>query len=235
MATILPDLNDIQAFDYSVNLLQAILWQYNGALNLQGLLNAKAAWYETNQTEFWSDWYTNVFNLETADQFGLVVWSIILGLPLYVNSPPPADKPTWGFGGGSPSNDDVGFNLGNFTPTNGSSYLLPLATQRIALQLRAYQLFSSGTVPEINRTMQFIFRNLGTVWLEDYRNMTQAYIFNFPVTWDLAYIFNNFDILPRPAGVYSTYIDNSTKYFGFNSFNGNFNSGYNFQPHPGDM
>ena len=89
---------DIQQFDFTVNLLQALLWQYNGALNLQGLLEAKQNWYNVNQTAFWQNWYYNVFNLETADQFGLVVWSIILGFPVYVNNPA-QDVPIFGFDG----------------------------------------------------------------------------------------------------------------------------------------
>lgn len=219
-----PASNDqIQLFDFSVDLLRALLWQYNEAANLQGLLEAKSAWYTANQQQFWADWYNNVFNLETANQFGLHVWSIILGLPLYVNVPPYPDKPTWGF-----ASDDVNFDNGNFTDSNGSSYLLPLSTQRRALQLRYTQLISSGTVPEINRALKWIFGDVGASYLIDYHNMTQAYVFEFPVTYDLIYLFNNFDILPRPAGVRSGYIDATLVYFGFNSFNNNFDNGNGF-------
>ena len=55
--------------------------------------------------------------------------------------------------------------------------------------------------------------------------MTQMYVFNFPVTWDLAYLFNNYDILPRPAGVSSSVLDATLVYFGFNDFNDNFDNG----------
>src|ERR1700733_14966336 len=74
---------DIQQFDFSVNLLQAILWQYNDAINLQALLEAKDSWYFNNQTQFWNHWFNNVFNLATANDFGLAVWSIILGQPTF--------------------------------------------------------------------------------------------------------------------------------------------------------
>lgn len=214
--------DQIQLFDFSVDLLQALLWQYNEATNLQSLLEAKSDWYVTNQTDFWTNWYADVFNVETATQFGLAVWSIILGLPLYVNNPPYAGKPTWGFGD---ANGDVNFDNGNFTDSDGSSHLLPLETQRIAIQLRYYQLTSSGTLPEINRAMKWIFGGLGKVYLIDYHNMTQAFIFDFAITADLIYLFNNYDILPRPAGVGSNYIDNTLVHFGFNSFNDNFDLG----------
>ena len=78
----------IESYDFSVNLMRALLWQYNDAENLQSVLQQKQDWYTINQTEFWQDWYDNVFNLLTANQFGLNVWAIILGLPLNVTLAP---------------------------------------------------------------------------------------------------------------------------------------------------
>ena len=72
------------------------------------------------------------------------------------------------------------------------------------LQLRAFQINSSGTVPEINRFLKFVFAPWGTGYLQDNGNMTQEFIFNFPITWDLQFVFE-LDLLPRPAGVSSTY------------------------------
>jgi hypothetical protein len=211
----------IQSFDFSVNLLQAILWEYNNSTNLVGLLSLKAAWYDTNQTEFWQDWSTNVFNLETADQFGLIVWSIILGFPVYINSGAPSG-PFFGFNGSG----NVNFDNGILAAPNGSSTTYSLETQRVALRLRAYQIASSGTVPEINRALADIFSSYGTAYLIDYHDMTQSYYFNFKVPADMAQLFNNTDILPRPAGVGSTWIDSSQTYFGFNGSGGvNFDNG----------
>lgn len=217
--------SQIQELDFSVDLLKALLWQYNKAQSLQTLLEQKSQWYELNQTEFWQNWIRDVFDLRTANQFGLVVWGIILGLKLYVNTAPTPEKPTFGF-------DNIlytNFDNGNFSNTHGATYMLPVGTQRIALQLRYAQLTSSGTVPEINRILRYIFRDYGNAFLLDYHNMSQRYIFNFPVTADLRYLFDNYDILPRPAGVKSSYGDATLDYFGFapddlNFDNGNFGS-----------
>ena len=209
---------DIQAFDFSVNLLRASLWQYNDATNLQGLLNAKNTWYLENQTQFWNNWYNDVFNLQTANDFGIKVWGEILGLKLYVN-PTTATGDVFGFDGSD------GFNFDNGILTDYSSYELPLEIKRIALQLRYFQLVSSGTVPETNRMLKYVFRNYGNAFLYDYGAMKQLYIFNFPVIFDLQYLFNNYDILPRPAGVKSNWYDNTIGYFGFGSTNVNFNNG----------
>jgi hypothetical protein len=211
----------IQSFDYNVDLLKAILWQYNDAANLQGILNAKASWYDTNQTEFWENWYDNVFNLATANEFGLAVWSIILGFPLFFNTAPIVSGSIFGF------DEQTGFNFdnSNFGDNNGNTYELPIGTKRIALQLRYFQLTSSGTVPEINRMLKYVFSGLGAAWIEDYHDMTQGYIFDFPLTADLRYLFDNYDILPRPAGVSSAYFDATVPHWGFATGDLNFDNG----------
>jgi hypothetical protein len=212
---------DIQRFDFAVDLLKALLWQYDAAANLQGLLGAKADWYDANQTEFWQDWITHVFDLRTADEFGLAVWSVILGLPLFFNTAPVVTGPIFGF------DEQTGFNFdnSNFGDNNGNTYELPLGTKRIALQLRYFQLTSSGTVPETNRMLKYVFGGLGRAWLEDYHNMTQGYVFDFPLTFDLRYLFNNYDVLPRPAGVSSAYFDATVPHWGFAAGDLNFDNG----------
>lgn len=215
--------SQIQELDFSVDLLKALLWQYNEATTLQSLLEKKSLWYELNQTEFWENWIRDVFDLRTANQFGLVVWGILLNLRLYVNTAPQPMGTFFGF-----DNIDFGnFDNSNFGNTNGSTYMLPIAMQRIALQLRYAQLTSSGTVPETNRILKYIFKDYGSVFLRDYGNMTQQYVFLFPIEADLKYLLDNYDILPRPAGVKSGYVDGTLDYFGFDNVPGhlNFNNG----------
>ena len=213
--------SDTQEFDFYINIMKALLWQYNDAPALQSIVTNKQKWLICNHTKFWNDWINNVFNLTTADDFGLSVWSIILDLPLYVNEgATPAGVLSFGF-----SANNGNFNNSNFGNLNGQTVNLPTATKRIALQLRYFQLVSSGTVPEINRFLKFLFGNMGTSFLVDNHNMTQQYIFFFPLTWDLQYLFNNFDILPRPAGVKSTYRDGTQNTFGFSAARLNFGNG----------
>jgi len=72
----------IEDFDFSVDILSALLWRNNQSANLQSILQQKQDWYAANHEQFWTDWCTNVFNLETANEFGLSVWAQILGIPL---------------------------------------------------------------------------------------------------------------------------------------------------------
>lgn len=210
----------IQPFDTSINLLQALLWQYNEATNLQTLLQEKQDWYNLNQTEFWDNWYHDVFDLRTANYFGLSVWSIILGQPIVFPNVGNPSKPTWGFG-----SFHKNFERGNFVSTGGFTYVLTEETARILLQIRYFQLTSAGTVPEINRMLKYVFQDYGAAWLLDGHDMTQTYIFTFPLSSDLKFLFNNYDVLPRPAGVGSTYREELIESWGFGPYHENFNHG----------
>lgn len=88
----------VQAFDYSIDLLQAILWQYNDAVKLQSLLEQKQTWYDEQYSEFWEAWYRDVFDLRTANDFGLSVWAILLNIPLTITSGQEPSSNIWGFG-----------------------------------------------------------------------------------------------------------------------------------------
>lgn len=192
--------NTIQQFDFTVNVLEPLIWQYQNSPNIKSLLQSKQNWYDTNQAGYWNDWYTDVFDMQTANIFGLSVWAIILGQPIVFNNVNDPSQIPWGFG-----TNNENFTNGNFAGGGGSTYALPISAARILLQLRAFQLISSGTVPETNRMLAYVFADYGPAWLLDNGDMTQTYVFNFTLTSDLVYIFNNIDILPRPAGVLSTY------------------------------
>lgn len=211
----------IQQFDFDVDILQTILWQYNEATRLQSLLQQKQDWYNNNQTAFWDDWYRDVFDLRTANLFGLQVWAIILGQPIVFSNVSNPDKPTWGFG-----DYHRNFNRGNFMSTDGFTYRLSVETARVLLQLRYFQLTSSGTVPEINRILKSVFEeNYGFAYLRDNLDMTQTYIFNFALPSDMRFLFNNYDVLPRPAGVGSNYEVIVVETWGFGPDHENFDNG----------
>lgn len=217
----------IQNFDYSVNLLQAILWQYDQSKNLLSLLNQKQEWYDENQTQFWVDWYNNVFNLQTANRFGLSLWSYILNVPLYVSqAPEPDNKPLWGFNqitGAFPSllNTYLNFGNSNFS-TRGKEIMLTLEEQRFLLRLRYFQLTTSGSITDINVFLNYLTSTSdigysGYIAVLDGLNMSMRYVFSatdFPE--ELLQTIIDLDIFPRPAGVGLSYYTNYGNQFGFN-------------------
>lgn len=211
----------IQAFDFSVDLLIALLWQYNSAEKLQALLESKQEWYDENQEAFWTNWLTDVFDLRTANEFGLSVWAIILEIPLSVILPPSnPDKPTWGFG-----QYRKNFGNGNFSSSSSTDVSLTMAQKRLVLQLRYFQLVSRGTVPEINTFLKELFKDQGLVYVLDGLNMNADYVFTFAPNSQLNFVLNQFDLLPRPAAVGVEVVVTSENSFGFGEFRLNFNNG----------
>jgi hypothetical protein len=213
-------MSKIQIFDPSVDLLNALLWQYNSAPNLEGLIQQKQDWYNANQTAFWNDWVRDVFDLRTANDFGLAVWSIILNIPLAITSSgDDDDKPIWGF--------DIyreNFNNGNFATTPNTS--LTTEQKRLVLRLRYFQLVTNGTVPEINRFFAYLFEPLGLAYLVDGYAMNGRYVFGFPLTSDLELVITEYDLLPRPAGVKVDFvIIGEADGWGFGRYHENFNNG----------
>lgn len=215
----------IQAFDFSVNLVQALLWKHNQAVALEGLVVNKQEWYEENQTAFWSDWFRDVFDLRTANAFGMQVWARILGvrltLPLGPSNP---DKPTWGFGVHYKN-----FGHGNFGRIGAGTASLTLEEQRIILRLRYFQLVSRATVPDINRALKAVFGHLGNVYVLDPLNMGAlsyvTFVFDFQPGSRLLNLLVDFDILPRPSGVGARLVVATRDVFGFGPYNKNFGNG----------
>ena len=214
---------NIQLFVYSVDLLQSLLWQYNQATNLQSLIAQKQEWYTTNQSNFWSDWYDDVFNLVTADLFGLAVWSIILDVPLfvYLGEDDHLSTTLFGFNEVPTINTYQNFTFGNFTNRN-QVLVLSEEEQRLVLRLRYYQLTSRGAIPEINAFLNSLFTTSvapyhGAAWALDGLDMTMVYIFDFAIPHIMLKILIDLDLLPRPATVGLRYIILTGTIFGFGS------------------
>jgi hypothetical protein len=196
----------IETFNYNTDVLTALLWQYNEATNLEALLRFKNKWLELYNQNFWTAWYPDIFDLRTANLFGLNVWSIILDLPLYVPLSPPVVSDYWGFNEIPPINTYVNFTNGNFAPGE----LPPLLTeeeQRIALKLRYYQCVTRGAVPEVNKFLDFVFGPLGGCWMVDNLDMTITYTFGFHVSTALLKVIQANFLLPKPAGVAISYVN----------------------------
>ncbi|BBW41278.1 DUF2612 domain-containing protein [Citrobacter portucalensis] len=97
---------NIQRFDFSLDLMKVLKWEYDQSPNLSNIFNLKQKWYDDNHQDFWTSWERDVFNLFTANDFGLNVWAIILNLPLYTESKAsPTNYPAFGFA-------DFGLNFG---------------------------------------------------------------------------------------------------------------------------
>lgn len=211
-------MTNIQTFDNNLNIMKVVPWQYDQAPNLIGLLKRKAEWYKENYSEFWDSWERDVFNLSTANDFGLNVWSIILDLPLYTRDDArPLDHPAFGF-----SPFGVNFDQANsqFAISSNAFKNLSIEQRRQLLQLRWYNITSDGSMACINQALYNIFGS--TVYCLDGGDMTITYIFTQPLPEIMMSLFKQYDILPRPSGVLAEILVQPRKAFGFAPYGLNF-------------
>jgi hypothetical protein len=214
-------MSTIQEFDFSTNLLKALLWEHNKAEVLESLIRQKQTWVDTNQRDFWSAWFRDVFNVDTANDFGLSIWGRILGVALSSTIESSRDKEAFGFG-----TNHKNFNNGNFARGQTGEQSLTTEQRRLVIKLRYFQLTSRGAVPEINEFLYALFGDQGTVYVIDSLDMTYAtYFFNFEPDSQLRFILEKFDLLPRPAGVGVRYIVQVKPSFGFGVEHLNFENG----------
>lgn len=68
-------------YDPSIDFRKHVFWQYNNAPAINSLVNSKQNWYNTNHVEFWQSWVANVMDITTANDYGLSIWGILLGIP----------------------------------------------------------------------------------------------------------------------------------------------------------
>lgn len=216
-------MSTIQQFDYSVDLMEALLWQHNNAVRLNALSRAKNAWYQENSGDFWEAWVRDVFDLRTANMFGLRVWSIILDLPLNFALPLNTSK-SFGFG---PNN--ANFNHKGFALSSNNSATVDIEDARLLLRLRYLQLICYPSITEINRILATVFADRGGAYAEDSLDMQYVvFVFAFTPGSSLAKLLYQYDVLPRPAGVGVRITIEGAKKFGFGINNANFNNaGFN--------
>lgn len=210
----------IQEFDFNVDLMKCLLWQHDDADALKKLIEKKQAWYATNQKDFWENWVRDVFDLDTANQFGLSIWARILGIALQVRVEGDPLRPAWGFG-----THHLNFNNGNFGRKAAGDVGLTVEQQRLVLKLRYFQLVSRGAIPEINEWLAALFGDQGVVYAQDLNDMTMRYFFTFTPDSQLSFILEKYDLLPRPAGVEMRVQVQLEPHFGFGIHHLNFNNG----------
>lgn len=211
--------DSIQSFSFHSDLLRALLWQYEEAENLKALARYKSDWFERATVSFWQNWYNDVFNIDTATNFGLGIWARILDVPLGVDIPP-HDKTKIGTGFG---NKKANFRA-NFRRNSDYTLSLTQEQKRLIIRMRYFNLTQSPTVSNINEFLERFFGNKDSrVFVLDPLDMTYLYyVFNFNPDERLRVLLENFDLMPRPSGVGVKYRIVTKKAFGHGENRKNF-------------
>jgi hypothetical protein len=205
--------------EFHVNLMRTVLWQYENAPKLKALVQSEQDWANKNVTEFWKNWFRDVFNLKTANDFGLNVWSRILNVPLTINRPKRVSG-VFGF-----STNHKNFGNGNFGRARSQDISVTTEQARKILLLRWFQLTSRPTIANINEALEIVF-GTGIAYVQDNLNMSnQLFMFTERPDYQTIDMLKNTDLLPRPSTVGSTYAVQPRKGFGFGIHHFNFKNG----------
>lgn len=205
-----------EQFDFTVDVTKTLIWQYNDATKLQAIIENKQAWLNANLRDFWANWYRDVFDLRTANDFGLQVWAAIFGMKFTLKE----DVPTliFGFSGSGGQN----FNHGVFYPVQ--TEVLTTEQKRLILRLRYRQLTSNATIDEVQRALSNILP--GAIAVD---NLDMSLLLTYPTMPDALtlYILDNYDVIPRPNSVQINRRFGYSQWLGFaGSGSGNFNNSY---------
>lgn len=156
--------------------------------------------------------YDYVWNVETAQGFGLDIWGRIVGIgrELTISAPN-----YFGFNEALP--DSYPFAEQPFFAEQPatSTYLMADDGYRKLILVKALVNISATTAAAINQLLQNLFSDRGRCYVNDLGGMAMRYTFEFLLS-DVEYaIVTQSGALPRPAGVQSTMIAVELPTFGF--------------------
>jgi len=184
------------------NYEQTIVSQYDQSPTLNMLAEAFNQWLDPEQNI--DNFFTYVWNIDTAVGYGLDVWGRILGVGRIVAV---ASGKYWGYAEAtSISADPYGqspFYSGEKLTDN---VILDDAGYRTLLLAKAAANICDGSIPAINNILLMLWAGRGNVYVVDNEDMTMQYKFEFAMTPLDISIAQASGILPKPAGVSATVV-----------------------------
>lgn len=194
------------------NVKQTIISQYANSPTLVRLIKDMNQWIEP-ATDF-DNFYNFVWNVDTAQGFGLDIWGRIVNISRTLQIP---QAPNWfGFEEGLPTS--FPFNQEPFypsTPPATQSYILSDDAYRQLILVKALANISATTAPAINRLLQELFADSGRAYVIDLGGMQMRYVFEFLLTPVQFAIITNSGALPHGAGVTISILQTPVPCFGF--------------------
>lgn len=182
-----------------INRTRTILSQYDNSPTIRAII--ESIMENIDPTKNIEDFYKLVFDLDTAQGFGLDVWGRIVGVGRVLNVED--TDAHWGFSQALAAS----FGDGTFKPVEAvtSSYALSDDAYRNLIYVKALANISTCDADSLNRLLSLLF-DRGNAYINDYGDMSIRYVFEFDATaYERAIILSG--VLPRPAGVSTSAIN----------------------------
>ena len=193
-------IGDIAPFDW----LQTVISQYaNSPILLQLLQSFNDC---IDQTQNFDNFFDLIWNVDTAQGYGLDVWGRIVGV---VRTLEIATVEYLGFSAATPGVDV--FGPGGTSPFYSqepitNNYVLSDDAFRTLIFAKALANICNGSIPAINQLLLSLFPGQGDCYVTDGEDMTMTYTFKFALSPVQEAIIFQSGVLPKPVGVAATVV-----------------------------
>ncbi len=195
-----------------IDVERTIISQYGNSATITQLI-ANMDEYLDPRADF-DAFYDFVWNVETAQGFGLDIWGRIVNIGRELQIP--NDPLYFGYSEAIPGSypfDEQPFFSGTAPATK--TYILADDAYRQLILVKALANISATNAPSLNQLLQNMFASRGRCYVNDLGGMELRYTFEFLLTdYELA-IMTQSGALPIPAGVGAVLITTDVPVFGF--------------------
>lgn len=188
------------------NARQTVISQYANSPTLLQLIDNMEEYIDPRVNL--QNFYFYVWNVDTAQGFGLDIWGRIVGVSRVI--PIPGTSGTFGF-----ANDDSPPDWENFADVNNpggggpffagenstGSFTLSDSSFRTLILTKALANICATTAPALNQLIRNLFPGRGKCYTLDLGGMRMRYVFEFSLTTVEYAILAYSGVLPHPAGV----------------------------------
>lgn len=191
-------IGDIPLFNW----VDTVLSQYANSPTLMQLCESLAGYFDF--TGLADQWYDNVWNIDTAQGFGLDFWGRVVGVSRVLTLP--ASGAFFGFDEALPGSQPLNqapFYAGAQATSN---FTLADAPYRTLIYAKALANVCDGSIPAMNRILLLLFPGRGDIYVTDGRNMTMTITSTFALNAVEQAILTTSGVFPRPAGVSLTLV-----------------------------
>jgi len=189
----------ISAIATSPNIDAVLMSQYAQSPVLTALIDYFAQYFD--QSANWNNFYQYVWNIDTAQFWGLDFWGKVLGVSRYLTIPVTATY--LGFEGSGGTASGAQFDVGVFFDgaTATQTYALLDTDYRTLLYAKAFANICRCCIPVLNQLMRMLFSAYGDAYCLDNGNMSMTWYMGFKPTSVQLAIVQQSGVLPHPTGV----------------------------------
>lgn len=192
-----------------------VISQYANSPTLLALIANMDAYLDP--TADFQAFYDFVWNVDTAQGFGLDIWGRIVDISRLLTIP--NEALSFGFVDHAAVTDVVPFNQGPFNNRGiavTQTYVLSDDAYRVLILCKALANISATTAPALNQLLRNLFPGRGTCYVVDLGGMAMQFAFEFALTVTEYAILTQSNALPHPAGVSVSILQvASTQLWGF--------------------